>query len=71
MKALGLGFRLPPESFRVLYGYDIRSPDGSMAISEPESPEGFRISVCGKGDYSIRTVGAEELMDASSFEDIP
>ena len=70
MKALGLGFRLPPESFRVLYGYDIRSPDENMTISEPAPPEGFRISVCGKGDRSIRTVGAEELMDASSFEDI-
>ncbi|MBQ7622016.1 MAG: 4'-phosphopantetheinyl transferase superfamily protein [Candidatus Methanomethylophilaceae archaeon] len=70
MKALGLGFRLPPESFRVLYGYDIRSPDGSMTISEPKSLEGFRISVCGKGDYSIRTVAVEELMDTSSLEDI-
>ena len=70
MKAIGLGFRLPPESFRVLYGYEIRSPDESMAISEPAPPEGFRITVCGKGDYSIRTVAVEELMDASSFEDI-
>ncbi len=70
MKALGLGFRLPPESFRVLYGYDIRSPDENMPISEPAPPEGFRISVCGKGDPSIRTVGVEELMDASSFGDI-
>ncbi|MBQ3736949.1 MAG: 4'-phosphopantetheinyl transferase superfamily protein [Candidatus Methanomethylophilaceae archaeon] len=70
MKALGLGFRLPPESFRVLYGYDIRSPDGTMPICELAPPEGFRICVCGDGDCTIRPVGVEELMDARSFGDI-
>lgn len=71
MKALGLGFRLPPESFRVLYGYDIRSPDGSMTIRELDAPEGFRMSVCSDDWHiSLRTITAERLMAAGSVDDI-
>ena len=68
MKALGTGFRLPPESFRVLYGYGIRSPDDGMCIQELDAPEGYRLSVC-SADRDIRTVllSVHDLIDKDPF----
>ena len=55
MKALGTGFRLPPESFRVLYGHDIRCPDSGMCIQELDAPDGYRLSVC-SADRDIKAI---------------
>jgi len=63
MKYKGLGFRLPPESFRLLYGYDIKSPDISLSIIEFPSVSGYRLSVCsGDSDSSLIDITAEQLL---------
>ena len=71
MKYRGLGLRLPPESFRVLYGHDLRSPDPSVSISELEPPEGYRLSVCSADDRCIiRIVTVEGLLTAESLRSL-
>lgn len=63
MKCSGLGFRLPPDSFRVLHGYEVRSPDDDVTITELDHPDGYRISVCSADvDCSLDSVGIEELL---------
>jgi 4'-phosphopantetheinyl transferase len=67
MKALGLGFRLPPESFRVLYGYELRGPDKNMALHELEAPQGYCATVCSADDeVSCVRLDVEDLMDSVS-----
>ncbi len=69
MKYRGLGFRLPPETFRVLYGYDIRSPDASVSLTELDPPEGYRLTVCSADDAcAMRTVTVEELLETESLD---
>ena len=69
MKYRGLGFRLPPESFRVLYGYDLRSPDPSVSIKELEPPEGYRLCVCSAYRKCIsKTVTIKELIGTKSLK---
>ncbi len=71
MKALGLGFRLAPETFRVLYGYELRSPDGIMEIQELEAPEYYHISVCSEDiGCSITPLRITDLIDADSLKGI-
>ena len=71
MKALGLGFRLAPETFRVLYGYELRSPDGTMRIQELDAPENYHVSVCSEDwESSIRTLEIGDLINADTIEDI-
>ena len=71
MKATGLGFRLAPDSFRVLYGRELRCPDPGMTMSQLPAPEGYRLSVCSadKG-CDVRRIGIDELMDARTLDDI-
>jgi hypothetical protein len=71
MKALGLGFRLAPETFRVLYGYELKSPDGTMEIQELDAPENYQVSVCSEdGESSIRTLEVGDLINADSLKGI-
>ena len=63
MKCKGLGFRLPPESFRMLYGYEIKSPDMTLSITEFPSVDGYHLSVCSMGrDCSLTDVSVEQLL---------
>ncbi len=69
MKALGLGFRLPPETFRVLYGYDIACPTEGSRIFELEAPEGYHVSVCSSDDAILsQSLDADRLMSVGSIE---
>ncbi len=71
MKALGLGFRLAPETFRVLYGYELRSSDGTVRIQELDAPENYHVSVCSEdGESSIRTLEVGDLINADSLKGI-
>jgi len=70
MKALGLGFRLAPETFRVLHGYELRSPDETMRIQELSAPERYHVSVCSEDvGCSVASLGVVELIDADSIKD--
>jgi len=67
MKALGMGFRLQPESFRVLYGYELRAPDENMALHELEAPQEYCATVCSADDeVSCVRLDVEDLMDSVS-----
>jgi 4'-phosphopantetheinyl transferase len=71
MKALGLGFRLPPETFRVLYGYDIKNPAESISIYELEAPQGYHVSACSPDTSAcMEPMGADRLMSADSIEQL-
>ena len=64
MKCKGLGFGLPPESFRVLYGYGIKSPDATLTIMEFPSKDGYHLSICSKDrDCSLTDVAVERLLE--------
>ena len=66
MKYRGLGFRIPPESFRVLYGYQIRNPENDFVITELGAPKGYCISVCSADDNcSLSYVSIEDLLGDS------
>lgn len=69
MKALGLGFRLAPETFRVLNGYEIRSPDDAMKIQELYTPERYHVSVCSEdGGCVVSFQSIQNLINADSIE---
>ena len=69
MKYRGLGFRLPPESFRVLHGYDLRSPDEKVSLMQLDPPEGYRLTVCSADrECSSAAITIEDLLEAESLE---
>ena len=69
MKYRGLGFRLPPETFRVLYGHDIRSPDISVTLTELDPPDGYHLTACSADDTcTLGTITVEELLEAESID---
>ena len=71
IKALGQGLRLQPNTFRALYGAEIKCPSTDMWIMELDSPQGYRLSVCSADtECSCRSVTISDLLKASSLNDL-
>jgi len=71
MKISGLGFRLPPKTFRVLYGYDLGCPYDDLVLHELDPPAGYHVTVCSsESDYICHESSVEELLSASTIADL-
>ena len=71
MKCLGLGIRLPPDSFRVLHGRDVRCPSNDFSIVEIDAPKGYCLSVCSAdAEVSYKVITVEDILDAQTLGDL-